>query len=134
MSDFNARIIREFRENGGKVGPPFEGAPMILLHTTGARSGAERVQPLVYFDIDGRRYVVASKAGADTHPAWFHNLVANPEVTAEVGTDRYAASARVLEPEERGPVWEEVKRRNPGFADYERKTDRVIPVVELVPA
>ncbi len=134
MSDFNDRVIREFRENGGKVGPPFEGAPMVLLHTTGAKSGAERLHPLVYHEIDGQRYIVASKAGADTHPAWFHNLVANPQVTLEIDEETYTATARVLDTDEREPVWTQVKERMPNFADYETKTDRVIPVVELTRA
>ena len=134
MSDFNDRVIREFRENGGKVGPPFEGASMVILHTTGAKSGTERIHPLVFHDVDGGRYIVASKAGADTHPAWFHNLVANPEITLEIGTETFAATARVLDAGEREPVWTQIKADSPGFADYEAKTDRVIPVVELTRA
>jgi deazaflavin-dependent oxidoreductase (nitroreductase family) len=126
VRDWNAKIIDEFRANDGRVGGPFEGAPVLLLHTTGAKSGAQRVNPMMYLDLDGHRYVFASKAGADTNPAWYHNLVAHPAVTAEVGTRTYGATAVVLGAEQ--------ARRYPGFAEYEAKTSRVIPVVELVPA
>jgi deazaflavin-dependent oxidoreductase (nitroreductase family) len=134
MSDWNAKIIEEFRANGGKVGGNFEGAPLLLLHSTGARSGAERVSPMMYQAVDGGYAVFASKAGADTNPDWFHNLRANPEATVEVGTETVAVTARVLSDEEREPVWETQKSRYPGFADYEQKTSRVIPVVLLEPA
>jgi deazaflavin-dependent oxidoreductase (nitroreductase family) len=131
MNDFNERIINDFRANEGRVGPPFEGAPMVLLHTTGAKSGAERVSPLVYNDIDGKRYITASKAGADTHPAWYHNILANPSVTLEIGTETYAATATPVDRAERDRLWKVVVERMPGFADYEKKTDRIIPLVEL---
>jgi len=134
MSDFNAAIIDEFRANGGKVGGQFEGATMLLLHTTGARSGDERVNPLVY-QADGDNLVVfGSKAGAPTHPAWFHNLVANPEVTVEVGADTVPMRARVAEGDEHERIWTRQKQIMPGFADYEANTTRVIPVVVLEPA
>ena len=133
MSDWNADIIEEFRANAGKVGGPFEGAPMLLLHSTGARSGAERVNPVVY-QRDGDRWVVfASKGGADTNPAWLHNLRANPEATIEVGTDTADVRARVAEGAERERLWTRQKELMPGFADYERKTSRQIPVVVLEP-
>jgi deazaflavin-dependent oxidoreductase (nitroreductase family) len=134
MSDWNAKIIEEFRANGGKVGGNFEGAPLLLLHSTGARSGAERVSPMMYQAVDGGYAVFASKAGADTNPDWFHNLRANPEASVEVGTETVAVTARVLSDEERAPIWETQKSRYPGFADYEQKTSRVIPVVLLEPA
>jgi len=134
VNDFNKKIIDEFRSNEGRVGGPFEGAPMLLLHTTGARSGEERVNPMVYLDLDGRRFVFASKAGAPSHPAWYHNLVANPSVSVEVGSETYGANARPLEGEERDRIYAEQCRRMPGFAEYQEKTDRVIPVVELIPA
>jgi deazaflavin-dependent oxidoreductase (nitroreductase family) len=131
MSDFNAAIIDEFRANGGKVGGQFEGAPMVLLHTVGARSGEERVNPLVY-QADGDRIAIfGSKAGAPTHPAWYHNLLANPDVTVELGPDTVPMRARVAEPDERERIWSRQKEIMPGFADYEANTTRVIPVVIL---
>lgn len=131
MSDWNAAIIDEFRANAGKVGGQFEGAPMLLLHTTGARSGQERVNPLVY-QADGDRLVVfGSKGGAPTHPDWFHNLLANPDVTVEVGTETQARRARVAEGDEHERLWSNQKRLMPGFADYEANTTRQIPVVIL---
>ena len=134
VNDFNRKIIDEFRSKGGRVGGPFEGAPMLLLHTTGARSGSERVNPMMYLDLDGRRFVFASKAGAPSNPAWYHNLVANPSVSVEVDSEEYAATARPLEGSERDRVYAEQARRYPGFAEYQEKTDRVIPVVELIRA
>ena len=133
MSDWNAKIIEEFRANGGKVGGNFEGAPLLLLHSTGAKSGAERVSPMMYQAVDGGYAVFASKAGVYTNPDWFHNLRANPEASVEVGTETVAVTARVLDDEERAPIWETQKSRYPGFADYEQKTSRVIPVVLLEP-
>ena len=131
MSDFNAAIIDEFRANGGKVGGQFEGAPMVLLHTVGARSGEERVNPLVY-QADGDRIAIfGSKAGAPTHPAWYHNLLANPDVTVELGPDTVPMRARVADGEERERIWSRQKEIMPGFADYEANTTRVIPVVFL---
>lgn len=132
VNDFNQKIIDEFRSKAGRVGGPFEGAPMLLLHTTGARSGAERVNPMMYLDLDGRRFVFASKAGAPSNPAWYHNLVANPSVSVEVGSETYSATARPVEGDERDRIYSEQARRYPGFAEYQEKTDRVIPVVELV--
>lgn len=131
VNDWNARIIEEFRANEGRVGGPFEGAPVLLLHTTGARSGKERVNPMMYLDLDGRRYVFASKAGADRHPDWYHNLVAHPEVTVEAGAETYRAAAQPLEAEERDLVYAEQVRRYPQFGEYQQKTTRRIPVVEL---
>jgi deazaflavin-dependent oxidoreductase (nitroreductase family) len=134
VDDWNRKIIEEFRANEGRVGGQFEGAPVLLLHTMGARSGLERVNPMMYLDLDGDRYVFASKAGADTHPDWFHNLSAHPEVTVEVGTETYRAEATALPEPERSRVYAEQARRFPGFAEYEAKTTRVIPVVKLVRA
>ena len=134
MSDWNARIIAEFRANEGRVGGQFEGAPLLLLHTTGAKSGQERVNPMMFLDFEGRRFVFASASGAPTSPAWYHNLVANPEVTVEVGTETYAASALPLEGTDRDRIFGEQAGRYKGFAEYQAKTDRVIPVVELKPA
>ena len=132
-NDFNQSIIDEFRANDGKVGGPFEGAPMLLLTTTGAKSGQPRTAPLVYLP-DGDRYVVfASKAGAPTNPDWYHNLVANPAVSVEVGSDRTDADAVVLTGEERDQLFAKQAERMPGFKDYQDKTTRVIPVVALQP-
>lgn len=132
-NDFNQSIVDEFRANGGKVGGPFEGAPMLLLTTTGAKSGQARTAPLVYL-ADGDRYVVfASKAGAPTNPDWYHNLVANPSVSVEVGSDRTDADAVVLTGEERDQLFAKQAERMPGFKDYQDKTTRVIPVVALQP-
>jgi deazaflavin-dependent oxidoreductase (nitroreductase family) len=133
VNDFNRRIIEEFRANRGKVGGNFEGAPMLLLHTTGAKTGVERVNPVVY-QPDGDRYVIfGSKAGADTHPDWYHNLLAHPEATIEVGAQTVAVVARLAEGEERDRRWSRQKELMPAFADYERKTSRSIPVIVLEP-
>lgn len=131
MNDFNQQIIDEFRANGGRVGGGFEGAPLLILHTTGARSGQERVVPLVYQPVGDDHAVFASKAGAATDPDWFHNLLADPTATIEVGTETLPVTARVLEGEERDAVWEQQKELMPGFADYEAATTRTIPVVVL---
>jgi deazaflavin-dependent oxidoreductase (nitroreductase family) len=131
MNEFNNRIVEEFRANGGKVGKPFEGAPMILVTTTGARSGRTRTSPLVYTR-DGDRYVIiASYAGAPKHPAWYHNLVANPEVTVEVGTESFTARASTAEGEERRSLYDAQAALMPNFTEYQEKTTREIPVVVL---
>jgi deazaflavin-dependent oxidoreductase (nitroreductase family) len=132
--DWNSKIIAEFRANGGEVGGPFAGATLLLLHTTGARSGQERVTPMMYRKVGDGYAVFASKAGAPTNPDWYHNLVANPRVSAEIGTGTRQFVARVTEGAEREEIWAAHKRDNPGFADYERKTTRQIPVVMLDPA
>jgi deazaflavin-dependent oxidoreductase (nitroreductase family) len=129
--DWNAKIIDEFRANAGKVGGPFEGAPMVLLHTRGAKSGQERVNPVVYQPVGEALAVFASKGGADTNPDWYHNIVANPRFTVEVGTDTFEVQGRVAEGEERERIWERQKKDMPGFAEYEQKTTRQIPVVVL---
>ncbi len=134
MLDWNRKVIEEFRTNHGRVGGQFEGAPMLLMHTKGAKTGDERVNPMMYLDLDGRRFVFASKAGADTNPDWFHNLVANSRVKVEVGDDTYAADAQPVTGEEHDRIYAEQARLYPGFAEYQQKTSRVIPVVELVPA
>ena len=131
MSDWNDKVIAEFRANQGRVGGQFEGAPLLLLHSIGARSGRERVNPMMYLAVGEEFAVFASKAGADTNPDWYHNLRAHPEARVEVGAEAFEVTARVLDVNEREPVWEEQKARYPGFADYETKTDRVIPVVML---
>ncbi|HEY5352418.1 MAG TPA: nitroreductase family deazaflavin-dependent oxidoreductase [Streptosporangiaceae bacterium] len=132
--DWNSKIIAEFRANEGKVGGQFEGAPLLLLHTVGAKSGQPRVNPMMYQDIGGNNVAVfASKAGAPTNPDWYHNLLANPRVSAEIGTGTVEAVARVAEGDERERIWAAQKRAYPGFADYETKTTRQIPVVILEP-
>jgi deazaflavin-dependent oxidoreductase (nitroreductase family) len=131
MADFNTQIVDEFRANDGVVGGPFDGATLLLLHTTGAKSGQERVAPLVY-RLDGDKIVVfGSKGGAPTHPDWYRNLVANPKASIEVGTDRFDVVARTAEGDERSRIWEQQKKDVPQFAQYEKNTDREIPVVVL---
>jgi len=132
VNDWNKNVIAEFRENEGKVGGQFEGAPVLLLHTTGAKSGIERVNPMMYLVEDDKIYVFASYAGADNHPDWFHNLKANDTVTIEQGTEEYEATAVEVSRSERDRVYAIQAERFPGFAEYEKKTTRVIPVVELV--
>ena len=133
MSDFNTAIIEEFRAKHGKVGGQFEGAPLLLLHTRGAKSGEERISPMMYRK-DGTRYLVfASKAGAPTNPAWYYNLLVNPEASIEVGDETIEVTAVALEGEERTVKYAEQAAEYPGFADYQRKTSRVIPVVALTP-
>jgi len=131
VQDFNSHIIEEFRATGGKVGGPFEGAPILLLHHTGAKSGQERVSPMMYQRVGDSLAVFASKGGAPTNPDWFHNLVAHPRAVVEVGTDTVPVVARLASDEEREPIWEKQKRDYPGFADYESRTERRIPVVIL---
>jgi deazaflavin-dependent oxidoreductase (nitroreductase family) len=132
MPDWNTRIIEEFRSNEGRVGGPFEGHPLLLLHHRGAKSGTERVNPLALQDLgDGKVAVFASKGGAPTNPDWYHNVQANPDVEVEIGTKTYPARARVADGEERDRIWERQKQLMPGFADYERKTSRQIPVIVL---
>jgi deazaflavin-dependent oxidoreductase (nitroreductase family) len=134
MSDWNSKIIEEFRANEGRVGGQFEGAPLLLLHTTGARTGQQRVNPMMYRRLDDGGYAVfASKAGAPDNPDWYHNLVANPQVQAEIGTQTVDLHARVTQGEERERIWTAHKAAYPGFADYESKTTRQIPVVVLEP-
>lgn len=133
-NDWNESIIEEFRANGGEVGGRFEGRPLLLLHHRGARSGVERVNPLAYQSLpDGKLAVFASRGGSPRNPDWYHNVLANPDVTVEVGSDSLGATARVAESEERDRIWEKQKRDVPGFADYERNTPRQIPVVILEP-
>src|SRR5436305_5425861 len=133
MTDWNSGIIEEFRTNQGKVGGRFKGAPMLLLHHKGAKSGTERVNPMVFQPVGNGYAVFASKGGAPTNPHWYHNLVANPDVEVEIGTNTIPLRARVAEGDERERIWTKQKERMPGFADYERNTTRQIPVVILEP-
>ena len=132
MTDFNQRIIDEFRANDGQVGGPFGGAPIVILHTTGAKSGQARVTPLVAQQADdGTLYVFASKAGAPDNPDWYHNLLAHPEVEVEFGKEQFAATATPLTGTERDRIFTRQKELIPTFADYESKTTRIIPVIAL---
>jgi deazaflavin-dependent oxidoreductase (nitroreductase family) len=133
-SDFNIKIIDEFRANSGQVGGPFAGAPLLLLHTVGAKSGQQRVNPMMYREVDGGYAVFASKAGAPTNPDWYHNVLAHPDVQAEIGALTVPLRARVADGEERERIWTAQKADYPGFQDYENKTSRPIPVVILEPA
>jgi deazaflavin-dependent oxidoreductase (nitroreductase family) len=133
VSDWNTAVIEEFRSNGGEVGGNFAGSPLLLLHTTGARTGLERVSPVMYQDLGGDIAVFASKAGAPDHPDWYHNLVANPVVSAEIGVETRPFRARIATGDERDRIWSRQKSDHPGFADYEARTDREIPVVVLEP-
>jgi deazaflavin-dependent oxidoreductase (nitroreductase family) len=131
MSDFNASIIDEFRANEGKVGGPFEGSPMLLLHTTGRRSGTERVTPLVFWPEGDRMVIFASKGGAPTHPDWYRNLMAQGDTTVEVGTETFPVRVRETEGDERQDLFDRITAVIPGFADYQAKTTRVIPILML---
>jgi deazaflavin-dependent oxidoreductase (nitroreductase family) len=132
MSDFNTQVIEEFRANGGKVGGNFEGAPLVLMTTLGAKSGAERTTPVVYFKDGERIYVIASAGGSTKHPAWYHNLVANPELTVEVGPDKYRARAvSVTDDGERDRLFADAVSQMPGFGEYEKTANRRIPVLHL---
>ena len=131
-NDFNRRIIEEFRANGGRVGGPLAGTPMLLLHHIGARSGIERVTPLAYRPHgDGRYVIVASNGGSPTHPGWYHNLKANPTVEVEVGTETFTACAEELEAAAHHPLWSELLAASPSLREYQAKTARRIPMFML---
>ena len=131
---FNNNVADEFRANGGKVGGQFEGADLLLLTTTGAKSGEPRVSPLAYFRIDGKLLIIGSFAGSDVNPAWVHNLRANPAAGVEIGNDSSDVAARELPSAERDELFGQITAAAPGFAEYQAKTTRVIPVFELQPA
>ena len=131
MKAFNKSIVDEFRVNGGKVGGPFEGATLLLLTTTGAKSGQPRLTPLAYLTIDDKMIIIGSKAGADTNPDWVHNLRANPQAHIEVGADAYDVTSRELPTAERDAIFDKVVAVAPGFGEYQSKTSRVIPLFEL---
>jgi deazaflavin-dependent oxidoreductase (nitroreductase family) len=131
VSDWNTKIIEEFRANEGHVGGPFEGGTLLLLHTVGRKSGVERVNPLAYY-ADGDRYVIiASKGGAPTNPDWYYNLLAKPRVTVEVGTETFEVEAVELTGEERELLWKKIVDAMPGFGDYQKNTERIIPLFAL---
>ena len=131
MKEFNNSIVDEFRANGGKVGGPFEGATLLLLTSTGAKSGQPRLAPLAYLTIDQKMIIIGSKAGADTNPDWVHNLRAHPRAHIEVGTEAYDVTARELPADERDKTYPKVVALAPGFGDYQSKTSRIIPLFEL---
>lgn len=132
-ASINVRTIAEFRANHGLVGGGFAGAPLLLLHTIGARSGTPRINPMMYLPDSGRYLVFASKAGSDRNPDWYHNLLAHPDARIEVGERSLAVHAEELHGAERDALYAEQARRYPGFAAYQRRTDRVIPVIALTP-
>lgn len=130
-SEFNRNLITEYRSTGGRVTGQFAGAPLLLLTTTGARSGQPRTTPVVYTADGDRLVIIASKGGAPTHPDWYRNLVANPEVTVELGEETFQARATVPEGPERDRLFDQMAARMSGFAEYQRNTTRRIPVVLL---
>ena len=130
-NDFNRKLIEEYRANGGKVSGMFAGAALLLLTTTGARSGQPRVAPLAYTTDNGRLVVIASKGGAPTHPDWFYNVRANPDVTVELGAETYPARATIPQGAERQRLFDQMAAQMPNFAEYQRNTPRQIPVVVL---
>lgn len=132
MSEWNAGIIDEFRSNDGKVGGVFEGAPLLILHTTGAKSGAERIAPLMYLNEDDRIFVFASKAGAHSHPDWFYNVKANPEVSVEMASATLNGKAVEVVGDERDGIYSRQSTAFPQFDKYQAGTDRKIPVIEIV--
>ncbi len=129
LNEYNKQVITEFRANEGKVGGQMENMPVILLTMTGAKSGRTITKPLVYTTDGERIVVIASFAGAPHHPGWYHNLVANPEVTLEIGTERFRARAEVTSGEERQRLFDAQAAQMPIFHDYQKKTSRQIPVV-----
>jgi deazaflavin-dependent oxidoreductase (nitroreductase family) len=134
-NDWNQAIIDEFRANGGKVGGQFAGAPLLILHSVGAKTGKARVNPLVYQDLgQGRVAIFASKAGGPTNPDWYHNLLAHPRAKVEIGSETFDVTASVARGAERQRIFATQKQRYPNFAEYEKKTKREIPVVILARA
>ena len=131
MNDFNKRVIAEFRANEGKVGGYFENSTLVLLHTIGAKSGLERINPLICAEDNNRLVIVASKGGAPSHPHWYYNLVANPEVSVEYGAEQFRAQATVTEEPERTRLYNKMAELFSAFSDYEKNTTRIIPVITL---
>ena len=131
LNDRNRNIINEFRANNGKVGGPFEGRQLLLLHTIGAKSKQPRINPVAYTTDGDRLVVIASKGGSDSNPDWYYNLVANPQVTVEVGTEQFQAEARITPEPERTRLYNKMIEVMPGFAEYRRRTTRQIPVITL---
>ena len=133
VNNWNKKVIEEFRTNEGRVGGNFEGKTLLLLHTKGAKSQQERINPVACIKDGDRLAVIASKAGAPTHPDWYYNIVANPQVTVEVGAENFQALASVAEEPERTRLYDQMVEVMPGFDDYRRNTTRVIPVIVLTP-
>jgi deazaflavin-dependent oxidoreductase (nitroreductase family) len=133
MADFNTQVITEFRDNAGRVGGMFESMPLLLLHHVGAKSGADRIAPLAYLEEEGRYAIFASKGGAPENPAWYHNVMANPDTQIEVGGQTIEVTATEAEGEERDRIFAAQAARAPQFGDYQEKTERRIPVVLLTP-
>lgn len=129
--DRNKLIIKEFRENAGKVGGPFAGRTLLLLHTIGAKSGEKRINPVAYINDGDRFVIIASKGGAPNNPDWFYNIAANPEVQIEVGTEQLKVMAKITTEPERTRLYEKMIEMMPGFAEYRLKTKRIIPVILL---
>ncbi|MFP6816733.1 MAG: nitroreductase family deazaflavin-dependent oxidoreductase [Pseudomonadales bacterium] len=132
MQDFNKSIIDEFRANNGVVGGQFAGAPLLLLTTTGAKTGLSRVNPLAFLADKNRHVIIASYAGGPTNPPWYHNLIANPEVYVEVDSDSFRAKAELASEPERSELYKKIADAMPAFAEYQTKTTRVIPVIALI--
>lgn len=132
-SAWNQKIIEEFRANEGRVGGPFANMPLVLVHHRGAKTGEERINPLAYERVGDSVAVFASAGGQPRNPDWYYNVVANPDVTVELGTEQFAARARVATGEERERIWRSINRRLPQFGEYEAKAGRTIPVVVLEP-
>jgi deazaflavin-dependent oxidoreductase (nitroreductase family) len=132
LMKFGVRVhVWLYRQSGGKRAARMEGKPLVLLTTRGRKTGRERTVPVVCFEEGSQRVVIASMGGAPQHPAWYHNLVANPDVEVQFGADIYPARAVIVEGEERAELWKKVVSAMPRFGDYQKKTDRVIPVVRL---
>lgn len=129
----NRDVIQEFRANNGKVGGAFADQPLLILHHVGAKTGIARLSPLAMLAEDRRMFIFASKGGSDTHPDWYRNVLANPQVTVELGTDTFTATATVLTGEERDEVYAKQSALHPQFEEYQRRSTRRIPVVELIP-
>ncbi|MDG6929605.1 MAG: nitroreductase family deazaflavin-dependent oxidoreductase [Nitrososphaerota archaeon] len=132
-NDWNKGVIEEFRKNHGKVGGNFEGAPILLIHHTGAKTNKQRVNPVMYLKDEGRYLVFASKGGASTNPDWYHNLMANPDAEIEVGDETMSVTAGEVKGEERDKLYAKQASLYPQFAEYQTKTTRKIPVMELRP-
>jgi deazaflavin-dependent oxidoreductase (nitroreductase family) len=130
-NNWNQQIMDEFRANAGKVGGPFEGKTLLLLHTIGAKSGKEHVNPVACLEDGGSLVIIASMGGAPMNPAWYHNIVAHPRVTVETGTEKFQATAEITTEPERTRLYEKMIQMMPGFAEYREKTTRVIPVIKL---
>jgi deazaflavin-dependent oxidoreductase (nitroreductase family) len=130
-NDWNQNIIKEFRMNAGKVGGPFEGKTLLLLHTRGAKSGQERINPVACLRDGDNLVIIASKGGAPTNPDWYYNIVAHKTVTVEFGTETFQSLAEITSEPERSRLFSKMVEQMPGFADYQQKTSRVIPVIVL---